>query len=818
MTDELETQRARLAEALKARYTLDRVIGQGGMSIVFLAHDMFLDRPVAIKVLSPEVCSQVGADRFLREVRITANLQHPNILPLLDSGTMDGIVFSVMPFVEGESLRDRLIKIGRLPVEEALLYAREMAEALDYAHRRGIVHRDVKPENILLGDGQAVLTDFGIARAQKLGADVTLTGAGVPVGTPAYMSPEQVRSRDPADGRSDVYSLGCTLYEMLAGRPPFEGASVHEVLSMHVEQDPPPLERRRPELPDRVVAIVKKAMAKRPSERYQTAGEMAADLRIALGEPPRHPTPPTGPPPMRHSGVGRRSLTMLRPSGPAGWFVLVAVALGLLALLLTSERVEPPARTISSGPASVAVLPLTAQPAGSVAPFITEGFAAQVIAELNRVQDLRVMAQASSAMLAARGLLPEQIGDTLGVGFVLTGVVSPIDSNHFRTTVRLVAAGRGTTAWQRTYSFGDDNLAAVARQLAADAASALLAGAPLQGASGGGSASSSAIANLLLRGRYWMSRGTPEGMQQAREAFAAAVAQDSLSADALAWLAHAQTWTAIYSYRGSEDLYANLAQAVALARRAQALAPDNPEVALAIARTAYFSGASWDSAGKLYVRAIALSPNNPEALLDLAHVQGERGQVDSALYLARSAVAVDPLGAGVRHGAITVALRVRRPDIALEWSRARLAQEPGDLIAMALEGYALTLAGRSAECTDRAHGPWLAAQAICLHAAGRTQDAAVLADSLRIMLEQERYASVHQFTDLASYYAWTGRAPESLRWLERAIAHGPLLIEWVFTCGLYDRVMKDPTFQAGLTRVHQQAADRLAARVGSQGL
>lgn len=189
MREDLEAQRARLAEALKARYTLDRVIGRGGMSIVFLAHDMYLDRQVAIKVLSPEVSSPVGSDRFLREVRITANLQHPNILPLLDSGTLEGIVFSVMPFVEGESLRDRLISAGRLPVEEALLYARETAEALDYAHRRGIVHRDVKPENILLGDGQAVLTDFGIARAQRLGADVTLTGAGVPVGTPAYMSP-----------------------------------------------------------------------------------------------------------------------------------------------------------------------------------------------------------------------------------------------------------------------------------------------------------------------------------------------------------------------------------------------------------------------------------------------------------------------------------------------------------------------------------------------------------------------------------------------------------------------------------------------------
>lgn len=817
MREDLEAQRARLAEALKARYTLDRVIGRGGMSVVFLAHDMYLDRQVAIKVLSPEVSSPLGSDRFLREVRITANLQHPNILPLLDSGTLEGIVFSVMPFVEGESLRDRLINAGRLPVEEALLYARETAEALDYAHRRGIVHRDVKPENILLGDGQAVLTDFGIARAQRLGADVTLTGAGVPVGTPAYMSPEQVRSRDPADGRSDVYSLGCTLYEMLSGRPPFEGPSVHEVLSMHVEQEPPPLERKRPELADRIVAIVKRAMAKRPSERYQTAGEMAADLRMALGEPPRHPTPPSGAHPQLHRS--RPSLALLRPSGPAGWFVFLAVAIGAVALLVTRrpapDAAPPP---LSNGPASVAVLPLEANPPASVAPYITEGLAAQIIADLNRVRDLRVMAQASAAALAARRVPPPQIGDSLGVGFVLSGTVSPVDSGQYRTTVRLLSAGRGTTTWQRTYAFGDENVAAIASQIASDAASALVAGAPLQPARGSSGRSSAGVADLILRGRYWMSQGTPEGMQRAREAFAAAVAQDNQSAEALAWLAHANTWTAIYSYRGTDDLYSNLAAAVVLARQAHGLAPDNPEVALAVARTAFFTGAPWDSAGKLYQRAMALSPNNPDVLLDVAHMYGDLGRTDSALGLARSAVALDPLGAGVRHGAISVALRVRRPDIALEWSRARLAQEPGDLIAMALEGYALALGGRSAECTDRAHGPWLAAQAICLHAAGRTREAAVLADSLRGMLEQEHYASVHQFTDLANYYAWTGRVPESLRWLERAIAHGPFLIEWVFSSGLYDRVMKDAAFRTGLTRVRQQAADRIAARIGMMGL
>jgi len=231
---------ARVADGLKERYDIERVLGRGGMAVVWLARDRKLKRPVAIKVLDPSVSARIGAERFVREVRITAPLQHPNILPLLDSGTVDGIVYSVMPFVEGESLRDRLDHESPLPVEEALLFAREIAEALDYAHQRGIVHRDVKPENILISNGAAVIADFGIARATNLPGDPNLTSAGVPLGTPAYMSPEQASGRAEVDGRSDVYALGCTLYEMLAGHLPFTGTT-EEVIRRHREDEPPSL-------------------------------------------------------------------------------------------------------------------------------------------------------------------------------------------------------------------------------------------------------------------------------------------------------------------------------------------------------------------------------------------------------------------------------------------------------------------------------------------------------------------------------------------------------------------------------------------------
>ena len=794
----------RVADALRERYDIDRVIGRGGMSIVFLASDRNLDRQVAIKVMDPESCSQVGAERFLREVRITAPLQHPNILPLIDSGTVGDIVYSVMPFVEGESVRDRLVREGPLPVEDALLTAREVADALDYAHKRGIVHRDIKPENILLSNGQAVVADFGIARATNLASELTLSGAGMPIGTPAYMSPEQVRGREAVDGRSDVYSLGVTLYEMLAGRPPFEGPSVTEVLSKHLEQAPEPLERRRPELPDRVINIVTKAMAKRPAERHQSAGELAADLREALGEPARYPTPTGG-------GPIRTALRMgpgaLRPARASGWLVLTALALALVALVLVSRPPDVAGITESS----LAVLPFAASPPGSVEEYRTEGLASRVRARLASYRGLRVTAQASALAVSGQVMSPAAIGDTLGVEYLLTGEVTPLDSTQFRATVRLVRTSDGSTSWQRVFTVSEARLDRDAAQVAELAAAELVAGGapppPRLGRNSGGE-----LTDALLLGRYWLARTTPEALARARTAFTRAVELDSTSVEAHAGLARARVQTVLYGFRGTDDLYSEMAQAVIDARRAVALDPASPEALLVLARTAHFTGVPPDSSAKLYAAVLAASPNVPEALIDLAHVRASQGQRDTGLALARQAVLLDPLSPSIRHGAIVAALAARQPAVALEWSRARLAQDPGDNIARALEGYSLPLAGRAAECALTDFGPWLAAAATCLHAAGRVDEAQTLADSLGGILEREEYLIVHQFTDLATYYAWTGRAEESLRWLERAAAHTPHRLEWVIASGLFDQVLSDREFRQGLERIKRQTSDRLQAR------
>jgi eukaryotic-like serine/threonine-protein kinase len=261
----------RLIAALADRYRIDRELGAGGMATVYLAKDLRHDRNVALKVLRPELAAVIGADRFLAEIKTTAALQHPHILPLFDSGQADGFLFYVMPLIEGESLRDRLNREHQLPVEDAVQLAKEIGGALDYAHRHGVIHRDIKPENILLHDGAALVADFGIALAVSHAGGNRMTETGLSLGTPGYMSPEQATGERGLDARSDVYSLGCLLYEMLAGDPPHTGPTVQAVIAAVVTKEPEPLSVRRRSVPANVEAAVHKALAKLPADRFATA-------------------------------------------------------------------------------------------------------------------------------------------------------------------------------------------------------------------------------------------------------------------------------------------------------------------------------------------------------------------------------------------------------------------------------------------------------------------------------------------------------------------------------------------------------------------
>ena len=803
-----------IAAALGGRYDVKRVIARGGMAIVYLAQDRELGRQVAIKLLDPNRSGsqQLSAERFLREVRITAQLQHPNIIPLIDSGRVHGLAYAVFPYVEGESLRDLMLRQPRVSLADALLWAREIAEALEYAHQRGVVHRDIKPENILLSNGQAVISDFGVAYARHLAvAEGAMTGVGETLGTPAYMSPEQIEAGK-VDGRSDIYSLGCMLYEMLAGRPPFDEPSVRKVLNAHLRKEPLPLEATITDIPDRVSQIVRRAMAKKPENRFETAGAMGLALRKVLGEPPRHITPSSQQleeaRPLRRTGpVWLR----LKPTGAGGWLVLGALVLLALVLLLprqTQVGSRPPILATS-----LAVLVPESVPPGSVPAYMSEGLAGEIIGVLQQHGGLRVTPQASSFALSGRNLPLSRVGDTLGVAHVLTSVVSQ-GPEGYSTTVRLQRTSDGSVAWQRTYNFADSTLHRAAREIGADAAVELAGGAPLPLPSSGEPDPSAALTNALLQGRYWVVRGTPEAMARAQEAFATAVQLDSMSVEALAGQANARMRAAAYGYRSTEDFYNSMAEAIREARRAYAIDPTSREAAFVAARAARFAGAPRDSVMRLYETVLATSPDLPDVLIDLGQLLGDAGLGDSAVVLARRAVQLNPLSAATRHGAITVALRSRKYDVAIEQARSRLAQDPGDLVALALEGLALSAAGRSAECVGRAFGPWLAAEATCLYSAGQVKEAQQAADSLRGILLRGEFVTVHQFTDLGTYYAWSGNNAEALRWIQRAADQTPLLIDWVLSSGLYDKALADPSFRNGLDEIRKGMKERLRERLG----
>jgi len=325
---------------LQDRYRLDRELGQGGMATVYLAEDVKHDRKVAIKVLRPELAAVIGAERFLSEIKTTANLQHPHILPLHDSGAADSFLFYVMPFVEGESLRDRLSREKQLPIGDAVRIATEVADALDYAHRHGVIHRDIKPENILLHDGRALVADFGIALAASKAGGTRMTETGMSLGTPTYMSPEQAMGEREITLRSDVYALGAVTYEMLTGDPPFTGSTAQAIVARVVTESPRPLRAQRHTIPPDVEAAVLTALEKLPADRFATAHEFAEALQGRGGV-------------TSSGGSATRIVTPIHPPAAGGWRVRLRDPVVLVLSLVTvasvataigfARRTEPPA-------------------------------------------------------------------------------------------------------------------------------------------------------------------------------------------------------------------------------------------------------------------------------------------------------------------------------------------------------------------------------------------------------------------------------------------------------------------------------------------
>jgi len=421
-----------LRDALADRYAVERELGRGGMATVFLAEDRKHGRPVAIKVLHAELAAALGAERFLREIEIAARLQHPHILPLYDSGSAAGFLYYVMPYVEGESLRDRLTREKQLSLEDALRVATEVAGALAYAHSRGVVHRDIKPENIMLSGGTAVVADFGIARAvSAAGEGQQLTQTGTIIGTPAYMSPEQASGSDEIDGRSDEYSLACVVYEMLVGAPPFTGPTAQAILARHSLDMVSPPSIVRSTIPDAVEGAILRALSKVPADRYPTTALFAEALNT--------PSAATGA--YRRATLERgikrprRALWRLLPIAA----VVVALA-GYVAL--RSARAGREVAASGLDPRHLAVLYFDDLSRDHSLGYVADGMTEALIANLSQVQPLTVISRNGVIPYRGGSVPADSVARALGVGTLVTGSVEQV-GDHLHVTVRLVDGASG---------------------------------------------------------------------------------------------------------------------------------------------------------------------------------------------------------------------------------------------------------------------------------------------------------------------------------------------------------------------------------------
>jgi serine/threonine protein kinase/tetratricopeptide (TPR) repeat protein len=450
----------RLRSALGDRYLLERQAGEGGMATVFLAKDLKHERSVAIKVLRPELSASLGGDRFLREIRVAATLQHPNILGLYDSGETEGLLYYVMPFVEGESLRDRLDKEQQLPIHDALRITRESAEALQYAHEHHIIHRDIKPENILLLGGHALVADFGIARAVSEAGGEKLTQTGMAIGTPYYMSPEQALGSDRVDARSDVYSLGCVLYELLIGQPPFTGPNAMAIMARHSMEKVPSLQVVRQSVPDEIEDIVMHALEKTPADRFQTMGEFVEALSEAEAEINMMRTAAR-----RAATASRRvqtaatvttpqALPALKKSHVKTW-IIAAIALVVLAggafagWKLFHKGGQTAATESGLDPSHIAVLYFESQPGNDSLSYLANGLTEALIHELSEVSQLSVISSNGVQPYKKSSTPLLEISKALQVGSLVHGSVAQ-SANRLRVTVSLINGMTGDEVGSKT--------------------------------------------------------------------------------------------------------------------------------------------------------------------------------------------------------------------------------------------------------------------------------------------------------------------------------------------------------------------------------
>jgi eukaryotic-like serine/threonine-protein kinase len=644
-----------LTSALGPAYTIESELEGGGMSRVFVAFDDTLQRRVAVKVLPEHMAAAVSVDRFRREILLSAGLQHPHIVGVLSAGIANGLPFFVMPYVDGESLGTRLQERGRLSVPNAVSIMKDVARALAYAHERGVVHRDIKPHNILLASGAATVTDFGVAKAlssaQRSGSgrNATLTDAGTSLGTPLYMAPEQAAADPDVDHRADIYALGVTAYEMLTGHPPFAGLAPRALMAARMTEEPPHLCTVRPDMPQALADLVMKCLQRDPADRPQSASELLA----TLDDPAMVSGAFAAPAPSRWSRLRDwRVLTVL--------VLLLAAVGGALRGML--RRIEPAAAvarvaTAAAPLARVVVLPLVSIGGDSSNAYLAEGITNELASALSRVPGVRVVSPSRAAALLTAGRSPSDVGRELGVAQQLEGTVQR-EGKRLRVTARLVSVQDGTMTWSDMYERDVSDLLSVQDELARvitgavrEAIGVRQPAAPDSTTSLAVGSTTSAAYDLYLRGRFQLGRRGAVPLREAISYFERAIAKDSDLAPAYSGLAAAQGLLPLYTNVSAER---SLADALRNADHAIAL---DGKLAEAWAARGVLNGRSWRwaDAERDFRRAIALDPGYAPAQQWLGELMVVRGRIPEAVQALQRASQLDA-ASPVMVGSLALAL------------------------------------------------------------------------------------------------------------------------------------------------------------------
>ncbi len=737
-----------LANALSDRYTIERLLGYGGMATVHLAEERKHKRKVAIKILKQEFAASVGAERFLREIGIAAQLSHPHIVPLIDSGESEGSLYYVSPFIPGGSLRDRLNREKKLPIDDALRIVSEIGTALDYAHRNGFVHRDVKPENILFADDHALLADFGIAHIASSTPDEPLTLSGFVLGTPEYMSPEQASGEAEIGVPGDVYGLACVFYEMLAGQPPLKGATPRATMAKQVTEKPRPLRTLRPDAPAGFERVLERAFAKNPAQRFSTIAQFCDALTHARSEP---------------------------------------------------------ARPFAATTRTIAVLPFVNSSPDPDNEYLSDGITDELINALAKVEGLRVASRTSVFALKGKAQDVRAIGALLEASEVLEGSVRRSGEN-LRITVQLTSTDDGRLMWSERYDRRLVDVFAIQDEIARTIVTTLRSTsfADLAPTPANRHTENVIAYGLYLRGRYAWNKRTSEGVYEGIKYFEEAIAVDPTYA--LAYTGLADSYSLHIDYR-NVPVHEGHQKAKFYARKAIELDDTLAEAHASLAWSSFIYDWNWDGAAKEFRRAIELDPRYATAHQWYAFMLASQGRFDEALLEAHTAQENDPSSVSVRRSLGYSYFYARKFEQAHYHLDRAIAMNPTAEESYRVQGLILTFQKQFAaaervlrealalapECGSSTR----ATLAFSLAANGDSSYARQVAAELEERIKTEYVSPVEQ----AIVYMALGEKAKALDWTERAIEERRGWVAYLRVHPIFDSLRGEPRFDALVQRM-----------------